>query len=607
MRFPLITVPFLLLTAAAPASAQWSDNPAENTAVTTRSGDQVLPKSGTTSDGGRWVAWFDNSSGNYDVYAQRYDSKGHAMFAADGLLISDQPSASWLMDWDLIVDASDNAVLVFADVRYGPDFDIFAYRISSSGAFLWGANGIEVSNNTEFDATPMVAQMTGGDFVVVWAYDGVVPSIRMQRIAPAGTRLLAAGGLDIITEPGAIPSFARVIAGSNDNAIVSWVRDLNFFSSIKHLRAQSFSPLGAPVWPLLAEVFNDHNLPIAYSPQLSSDGLGGAILSWHSSNPARSFLFDAAVQHLDANGNELFPHNGTQLSSAVGMSHHDPYAAYNQSTDSVIAFWSEKNSAQSQAGWYMQQVDATGNVSWGPNGEEILPVDSTTKFLSKVVAVGDGAVGVIAWAPTISFGNDEIIATRVDDNGNQVWSGGTIDLSTVASGKSAHLSTSVNADEEVLVVWEDDRHGSEDIFAQNLHDDGSLGSQYLEVDVVSISLAAGGTAQLMLDAGSAFAGKAYVVLGSNTGTSPGIFGHGVQIDLNNGRYFQQTLNNPTFSLFTDFRGNLDASGRAIASVQVPPGFNPALAGTTIAHAFVTVETGGVVSLVSESDIFTLMP
>lgn len=528
------------------------------------------------------------------------------MLAADGLLVSNQPSASWLMDWDLIVDASDNAVLVFADVRSGPDFDIFAYRISSAGVSLWGANGVEISSNTDFDATPMVAQMTGGDFVVVWAYDGAAPSIRMQRLSPAGIPLLAAGGLDIITEPGAIPAFARVIAGSNDNAIISWVRDLNFFTSIKHLRAQAFSPLGAPVWSQLTEVFNAHNLPIAYSPQLSSDGLGGALLSWHSSNPARSFLFDASVQHLDANGNELFPHNGVQLSSAVGMSHHDPYAAYNSSTDTIIAFWSEKNGAQSQAGWFTQQIDAAGNLSWGANGKEILPVDSTTKFLSKVVAVGDGAIGVIAWAPIISFGADEIIATRVDSSGNQVW-GGTRDLSTVASGKSAHISTSINADEEVLVVWEDDRLGNEDIFAQNIHEDGSLGSQYLEVDVTSISLAAGGTAQLMLDAGSAFAGKAYVVLGSNTGTSPGVFGRGVHIDLNNGRYFQQTLNNPTFSLFTDFRGNLDASGRATASVQVPPGFNPALAGTTIAHAFVTVEAGGVVSLVSESEIFTLMP
>jgi hypothetical protein len=564
MRFPLITVPCLLLIAAAPASAQWSDNPAENTAVITRSGEQVLPKSGTTSDGGQWVAWFDNSLGNYDVYAQRYDSKGRPMFSAGGLLVSNHPSSSWIMDWDMIVDDNDQAVMVFADIRTGGDFDIYAYCMDSNGIPVWGPNGVAISVNSDFDATPAVAQMTGGDYVVVWAIDAPTAAIRMQRLSPVGTPLLTPGGIDIASEAGASPSFARVIPGANDNAIVSWVRDLSFFSSIKHLRARAFSPTGAPAWPAVVEVFDDHNLPIAYSPELRSDGLGGAVLSWHSSNPARGGLYDASVQHLDASGNQLFAHNGVQLSSAAGMNHFNPSAVYNSVTGAIISFWTESDGGQSQDGWSAQQITAGGNLSWGPNGKAILPVDSTTKFLSSVHAVGDGAIAVIAWAPTVPYGADEIIATRVDSNGNNLW-GGLRDISTLASSKSTVLSTSVNAADEVLVVWEDDRSGDKDIYAQNIRSDGYLGPNYLDVDVTTISLAAGGTAQLMLDAGSAFAGKAYVVLGSHTGTSPGIFGHGVHIDLNNGRYFQLTLNNPTFSLFTDFRGNLDASGRATAS------------------------------------------
>lgn len=595
-----------VLASATSAGAQWNADAAQNTVIVDRAGDQALPKSGVTSDGGRWVAWFDNASGNYDVYAQRFDSKGQALFAHGGVLVSGHAQSSSLVNWDLIVDSQDNAVLAFTDTRAGSDLDVYAYRISSAGAFLWGNDGVTVSMNGDFEADPMVTETTTGDFVVVWPYYGATPAIRMQRISATGITQLAFGGVDIVSEPGVSPAFARVTASAAGNVIVSWVRDLSFFSSIKHLRAQAFDPSGAPAWPAPVEVFNPYNLPIAYSPQMIADGLGGAVMCWHASNPGRSGLFDAFVQHLDANGNELLPSNGTLLSTAAGMSHIDPTATYNASTGAIIAFWSEKNSAQSQSGWFAQQVNALGNLSWGANGMQILPVNTATKFLSQVNAVGDGAVGILGWSPTGTYGQDEIIATRLDAAGTQLW-GGTVDLCSLPSNQSTRMTASVSSKDEVVVFWEDARLGSDDIFGQNIHADGTLGADYLSVDVASLSLSAGGTAQLALDAGSAFAGKTYWMLGSNTGTSPGLNGYGVHIDLNNGTYFQLTFSNPTHGLLSGFRGTLDASGKAIAAVSIPAGFNPALAGSTISHAFVTVEAGGVVTLVSESDSFTLTP
>ena len=606
MNIPASLTLLTLLASATSANAQWSADAAQNTVVVDRTGDQALPKSGVTSDGGRWVAWFDNASGNYDVYAQRLDRQGQELLAPGGILVSGNAQSSSLVNWDLIVDSSDNAVLTFTDTRSGSDLDVYAYRISSTGTFLWGANGVTVSTNGDFEADPMVTETSTGDFVVVWPYYGATPAIRMQRISPAGVPQLAAGGVDIASEPGVSPAFARVVPGLNGNVVVSWVRDFSFFTSIKHLRAQAFQPSAAPAWPTPVEVFNPYNLPIAYSPQMITDGLGGAVMCWHASNPGRGGLFDAFVQHVDASGNELLPHNGALLSTAAGMSHIDPTAAYNASTGAIVAFWSEKNSGQSQSGWYAQQVDSFGALSWGSNGKEILPVNTATKFLSQVAAVGDGAVGILGWSPSGTFGQDEIIATRLDATGTQVW-GGTIDLCSLPSNQSTRMTASVSSDQEVVVFWEDARNGSDDILAQNVHADGTLGTDYLSVDVASLSLSAGGSAQLSLDAGAAFAGKTYWMLGSNTGMSPGINSHGVHLDLNNGIYFQLTFTNPTHGLLNGFRGTLDAQGRATASVQIPAGFNPALAGSTIHHAFVTVEAGGVVTLVSEANSFTLIP
>lgn len=605
----MLRLPIALLTTAtclAPsAPAQWTDDDAVNTTVVARTGDQALPKSGVTADGGRWVAWFDNASGNYEVFAQRFDSKGQAMFPAGGLLISNHSQSSSLVDWDILVDSSDNAVLTFTDTRNGSDLDVVAYRISSNGGFLWGNDGVVVSFNNDFEADPMVTETSNGDFVVVWGNFGSSPGIRMQRFNDAGVPSLALGGATIISEAGTSPGFARLVPGANGEVIVSWVRDTSFFTSIKHLRAQAFLSTGAPAWPSPVEVHDAYNLSFAYSPQLTSDGSGGAVLCWHGSNPNRGGLFDAHVQHLDATGNALQPHGGTLLSSATGMSHLDPQATYNATTGKIIAFWSEKNSGQSQSGWYAQQVDGSGNLDWGATGREILPVDSSTKYLSRVEAHADGAVGVLGWAPNGGFGADAILSTRLDAAGTQIW-GGTVALATAPNSKSTRLSLSMSDAGEAVVFWEDDRNGNDDIFGQNLSADAELGASFLSVDVPAIFLASGGTATFSLDAGASFAGAPYWFLGSDSGTSPGQNGFGVTLPLNNGAYFQATLNKPTLPFFNGLRGNLDANGRATATVTVPGGFNPGFAFTVVDHAFVVLGPSPI-ELVSDTAGFVLMP
>lgn len=596
----------LALTPATAAAAQWSADAGSNTAVVTRSGDQALPKSAATSDGGRWVAWFDNESGNYDVYAQRYDSQGNELLAAGGLLISANAQSSSLVNWDLIADSGDNAVIVFTDTRAGGDLDVYAYRMSSSGTFLWGPNGVALSSNADFEADPMVAEANNGDFVVVWSFLGGVSTVRMQRLTPAGTPTLTPGGQDIVTEAGASPGFPRVIPSSGNDVIVSWVRDINFFTSIKHLRARAFNAAGAPTWAQPVEVHNAYNLSFAYSPQLAPDGAGGAILCWHASNPGRGGLFEAFVQHLSPAGNELLPPGGTMLSSAVGMNHLDPQAAYNSSTGDIIAFWSEKDGGQSQSGWFAQSVSSAGALNWGPNGKQILAVDTATKYLSYVAALGDGAVGVIGWAPSGGFGADEIVATRLDAAGTEVW-GAPVTLKSTPSNQSTRLGLSVGGDDVAVVFWEDARNGNDDIYAQNIQANGFLGTDYLKLDTAAVSLFFGGTATLSFDAGAAHAGETYLVLGSNTGTAPGINGRGLHLDLNPGPYFQLTLNNPTNPLFGGFRGTLDSQGRASATVQFPAGSNPALLGNVLGHAVAVLDGGGLGVLASETESFTLLP
>lgn len=100
----------------------------------------------------------------------------------------------------------------------------------------------------------------------------------------------------------------------------------------------------------------------------------------------------------------------------------------------------------------------------------------------------------------------------------------------------------------------------------------------LTVDPASLGVWTGGTANFALDGGPATANKKYILLGSITGTEPGTPLPGGAIlplnwDVVTDILFLLTLNGHPITL--NFRGTLDANGRAEASLNLPGGFTMA--------------------------------
>ena len=111
-------------------------------------------------------------------------------------------------------------------------------------------------------------------------------------------------------------------------------------------------------------------------------------------------------------------------------------------------------------------------------------------------------------------------------------------------------------------------------------------------DVTGLSLSAGGTAQLTLSAGAEHAGRLYLVLGSTSGTAPGLPIDDLLLPLNPDAYFQFTLANPGGGVLTDALDFLDAGGQASAALAIPAGANPVLAGSAADHAYVVIDVPG---------------
>ncbi len=475
MRLPpihLVSLCLILVLFPAAASAEWSSDPNENLVIVDRSSEQVVPKVDATPDGGCYVAWFDLASGNYDVYLQRLDVLGNEAWAPGGILVSGHPQNSWLVDWDLIADSVGNAVLVFSDIRDGGDWDVHAYKVAPDGQQLWGEDGITLSANADFEPSPRVVEASDGDLVFVWARmpdvgDG---AIMMQRLSPAGAPELPAGGLAVVSEPGEDPGFCDLVATGDGGVIVCWLRDTSTYYSPRHLQAEKFDAAGASAWGAHVDVYDTVSLPLGYYPEIQPDDAGGAILLWHASV---GNLYNSFVQRLDTAGSELFPHGGVSVSTTPGMHHISPTLAFDAPTQSCFVFWDERNDAQSQWGIFGQRIDAAGNRAWGSGGRQYLPTDTLYQWALRALPSEDGAM--LFWMDQqAGYGSDRVWGFRVDSAGDYLWPGGIIAVSNLPSGKS-RLPVTVNGAGMAILVWEDDRLGTVDIFGQNVNADGSLG------------------------------------------------------------------------------------------------------------------------------------
>jgi hypothetical protein len=452
--------------------AQWPASAAQNLPVADFAGEQAVPKLAVARDGSSYIGWFDHAGANYDVRVQHLDANGVELWPHNGLLISGNAQNTSLVDWDLIADSQGNCVLAFTDIRAGGDLDVYAYRVSATGLQLWGPNGVALSNNIDFEANPRICETTVGDFAFVWPNSGT-RTIQLQRLSAAGVPLYPGDGVAIPGDTGQSPAFARVCASDNGAVIAEWVR-ATAFSAAKHIHVQKYDIAGTAQWNagVRLPVFDLASLPIAHDPKMIADGQGGCVISWHYAVGSQFF---ARVQRLTSAGVEMFPHNGVDLSTN-GNSKFDPAICFLPSSQSIIAFYNERNVAQTTWGISAQRIDGTGGQAFGPAGINLAPINTDTKFAP--VAVGSDAPG----QPTamgfylvqpVGGLTKKVQGLRIDLTGASQWVP-PVDASTVASDK-LRLQAGITPSGMAVLAWSDARIDTANIIAQNVDTFGRLG------------------------------------------------------------------------------------------------------------------------------------
>jgi len=459
----------ILVFITATSSAQWSSNPAENLKITDYSSEDVIPKTALCPNGDVYIGFFSLQSGSYDVRLQRLDHQGNILWENNGILVSDHPSMSWLTDWDVTADLENNAILSWQDIRNGGNNNIVIYKISPDGEFLWGNDGISLTNSTTMDVTPVLTVTAQNNVIVAWQVD--LELIMIQKITPDGslpwgTAGISITGLNRYTWPQLLPV-------GEDDFIVKYFEDSGPVNApTRHVYAQRYTADGSGVWDAPAVISNAGGIS-AWTQifPFINDGNDGFYIAWHDdrdfNNSASSF-----VQHIDNEGNAVFQENGVEVSGNAGMNHFYPSLSKPENDPHIYVLWNEVNGDQNQWGIYGQKVSAAGDLKWGANGKAIIPVTSHSVLPQKGLQHGEDLI--LIYEDYFNGIETAIKAMRLDNEGAFVWDSESVFICNVQSSK-IHLDVSEWDQDQWVMSWEDDRGSNVEIYAQNLLPTGELG------------------------------------------------------------------------------------------------------------------------------------
>jgi hypothetical protein len=470
----VIFIVFSALIIYSNTSAQWSSNTAVNLTVCDTTGEQILPKLAITSDGGCYIGWFDSRAGGYAVYLQKLNSQGVKQFGANGLLISNNSQSSSLVDWDLAVDDSDCCVLAFTDTRASSSINPYAYRISPTGQFLWGANGIALTDSINvYQANPKVIVTSDGNFVIPWQYNNKIGMVKLNK---AGTKLWGSTPLMVIGNPGTGEKFNYPIGVKSDNGsiILYWIGYTGTFISPSNYKTytQKFSSTGTIQWGNPQDtIWSLGSAQGTYQPSVFSDGNNGAIYVWQSyvAGPTNCY-----VQRKNSAGQIQFPVNGSAVGDVNTNLRFQPMASYMPSTQETYVFWQEKNSTQSLIGVYGQRFSSDGTKLWLSTGFIFKPLDANS-FQSLCTFSRDTSILVYYVESTTGSSNGLVKAFKINRSGTMLWGSGSIITPGSSTSSKGRMSTGVNQNNMSILAFTDGRNDANGIYAQNINYNGTFG------------------------------------------------------------------------------------------------------------------------------------
>jgi phosphoribosylformylglycinamidine (FGAM) synthase PurS component len=411
------------------------------------------------------VVWEDNRSGTStaDIYGARLTPQGVVLDTA-GLVISQ--AASFQNSPALAFDG-ENFLVAWEDRRGGVDLDIYATRVTPQGVVL-DTSGIPVST-ASYNQRMSALAFDGTNYLATWSDErnGTDHDIYGARVTPQGAVLDPVG---FAVSQAAHEQYYPVVGFDGEDFLVVW-QDHRASDSTSDIYGARVTPQGSVLDPaglVVSLAANEQKYPAV--------AFGGAnwLVAWDDGRAdLRSNIYGARVT---PQGAVLEP-TGLLVDQAA----HGKYfpALASDGEDFLVVWQDDRNSSLGDI--YGARVTSQGAVL-DPSGFVI----SKAANIQRYPVVGfNGTSFLVAWEDFRNDTNYLIYCARVTPEGTVLDTSGFF---VARAGLVWQRSPAIASDgENCLVVWRDNRSGSNDIYGTRITSEGTS----LDSTVIPIAQAVG--------------------------------------------------------------------------------------------------------------------
>ncbi len=354
------------------------------------------------------------------LYAQRVMPDGSVAWQAGGVPVCSYASGLTdpPMAFSHVVtgDGAGGVIAAWRDTRADPvngNTEIYAQRVNGSGTAMWTANGVKIlgfAGQKWSTRNPIVASDGAGGAVIAWqdarSFATAANDLYAQRISSAGTPMWANNGVVVCNASGE-QGYPDIVGLPGGASAIAWEdkRSGNYDIYVQELDAS-----GSPRWDangrLICSSPNDQR-----TPRVCSDGSDGLIIAWTDKRGSTTYT-DIYAQRLDSSGAPLWADQGAAICTAAGS---QTRIRMSPSTDGfTILTWMDTRNETLSAVYdlYGQMIDSTATPRWAGEGIPVAAITGRNQRMQQVS--GDGAGSICAvWEDDRNAGDWDIFSQKL--------------------------------------------------------------------------------------------------------------------------------------------------------------------------------------------------